>query len=64
MSVFIGKVDPFIGRPDMLPTGDLEEKSRHAVLVTAFFISKLLARKKFRTAPTHLRAKFNVQFRA
>jgi hypothetical protein len=28
---FIGKVDPFIGRPDMPPIGDLEEKSRHAV---------------------------------
>jgi hypothetical protein len=34
--VFIEKIDPFIGVPDALPMDDMEEKSRHAVLVTAF----------------------------
>jgi hypothetical protein len=33
--LFVGKVDAFIGRPDMPPMANLKEKSRHAILVNA-----------------------------
>ena len=58
----IGKVDAFIGRPDTRPLGDMEEKSRHAALETAFLVQSLGSKQVPHRKEPRLGAEFNVRF--